>query len=732
LTPVASDDVRRRAVELRREIEHHAHLYYVLDRPEIGDADYDALLHELQDIEADHPELRTPDSPTQRVGGQPLEKFTQWRHLQAMLSLANARNPDELLAWNARNRRLLEAHGLGEAPMSYVTEPKIDGLAISLVYRDGMFERGATRGNGVIGEDVTANLRTIHAVPLRLAGLDRGEAVPVVIEVRGEVYLPLAAFEKLNETRAAAGKSTFANPRNSAAGSIRQLDPAVAAARPLDIWCYQIGYREGLEFESHWQSLEWLRSQGFRVNPGSARHETIEQVAVECAAWVDRRAEVDYDIDGVVVKVDEVALQRDLGEVAHDPRWAIAFKFAPTTAVTRLHSIEVNVGRTGVLTPFAVLEPVQVGGVTVERATLHNEDDIHRKDVRPGDDVIVQRAGDVIPQVVGPAIREEKGEQSVAAHEARAPWHMPERCPACDSKVVREEDEVAVRCPNRSCPAQLVEAVRHFVSRGAMDIDGVGDEAVWALHQAGLVANVADLYDLSLSRLADVPLFTRKAKGPDEDIVVPNRFAETLLASIEASKAQPFARVLFALGIRHVGGVTAQLLVEHFASLDELERASEAEIADVPGIGPVVATTVEQYLVDPHNRETLAKLRAHGLRFVEEAPQRAAGSLSGKTFVLTGALDTLSRVEAGERIAALGGKVGSSVSSRTDYVVAGASPGSKLAKAQKAGVAIIDEQALLAMLGEDGQGAGEGSGGRYAGEDSEPAAGEGGGAHNRA
>jgi DNA ligase (NAD+) len=705
VTPTATDDVRRRAADLRREIEHHAHLYYVLDRPEIGDADYDALLHELQDIEADYPELRTPDSPTQRVGGQPLEKFTQWRHLQAMLSLANARNPDELLAWNARNRRLLEAHGLGEAPMSYVTEPKIDGLAISLVYRDGVFERGATRGNGVIGEDVTTNLRTIHAVPLRLAGLDRDEAVPVVIEVRGEVYLPLAAFEKLNETRAAAGKSTFANPRNSAAGSIRQLDPAIAAARPLNIWCYQIGHREGLEFESHWQSLEWLRSQGFRVNPGSARHETIEQVAAECAAWVDRRAEVDYDIDGVVVKVDEVGLQRDLGEVAHDPRWAIAFKFAPTTAVTRLHSIEVNVGRTGVLTPFAVLEPVQVGGVTVERATLHNEDDIHRKDVRPGDDVIVQRAGDVIPQVVGPAIREEDGEQSVAAHEARPPWNMPERCPACDSKVVREEDEVAVRCPNRSCPAQSVEAVRHFVSRGAMDIDGVGDEAVWALHEAGLVANVADLYDLSLSRLADVPLFTRKDRGPDgQDIVVPNRFAEILLASIEASKAQPFARVLFALGIRHVGGVTAQLLVEHFASLDELERASEAEIAEVPGIGPVVAATVEQYLVDPHNRETLAKLRAHGLRFVEEAPQRAAGPLSGKTFVLTGTLDTLSRVEAGERIAALGGKVGSSVSSRTDYVVAGASPGSKLAKAQKAGVEIVDEQALLAMLGEGGEG----------------------------
>ncbi len=434
------------------------------------------------------------------------------------------------------------------------------------------------------------------------------------------MYLPLAAFERLNETRTAAGKSTFANPRNSAAGSIRQLDPAVAASRPLNIWCYQLGYREGLEV------AEPLAVARVAARAGLSREPRRRRATRRSSRWPPSAppgstgaAEVDYDIDGVVVKVDEVALQRDLGEVAHDPRWAIAFKFAPTTAVTRLHSIEVNVGRTGVLTPFAVLEPVQVGGVTVERATLHNEDDIHRKDIRPGDDVIVQRAGDVIPQVVGPATSEEEGEQSVAAHEARPHWSMPERCPACDSPVVREEGEVAVRCPNRSCPAQIVEAVKHFVSRGAMDIDGIGEEAVFALHEAGLVGNVADLYDLTLSRLADVPLFTRKAKGPDgQEIVVPNRFAEIVLASIEASKRQPFARVLFALGIRHVGGTTAQLLVEHFPSLDELERASEAEIAEVPGIGPVVAATVEQYLADPHNRETLAKLRAHGLRFVEE------------------------------------------------------------------------------------------------------------------
>jgi len=542
--------------------------------------------------------------------------------------------------------------------------------------------------------------------------------------VRGEGLLPIRDFERLNEEQAKKGAKLFANPRNAAAGSIRQLDPAIAAARPLNIWCYQLGYREGLDLASHWQSLEWLRDQGFRVNPASARHETIDEVVAECAAWADRRADVDYDIDGVVVKIDEFALQRDLGEVAHDPRWAIAFKFAPTTAVTRLHSIEVNVGRTGVLTPFAVLEPVQVGGVTVGLATLHNEDDIGRKDIRPGDDVIVQRAGDVIPQVVGPATSE-AGEQSVDAHEARPRWSMPERCPSCGSAVVREEGEVAVRCPNRSCPSQIVESIKHFVGRGEMDVDGLGEEAVIALHDAGLVGNVADLYDLTLSRLVDVPLFARKARDPDNnDIVVPNRFAETVLASLEASKRQPFARVLTALGIRHVGGTTAALLVEHFPSLEGLERASEVEIAEVPGIGPVVAATVEQYLADSHNRETLAKLRAHGLRFVEEAPQRVEGPLSGKTFVLTGTLDTLSRTEAGERIVALGGKVASSVSSRTDYVVAGANPGSKLAKAQKADVEIVDEQSFLAMLGGDAgtaggdAGAGDDEGGTAAGAQS--------------
>jgi len=686
------DEVRRRYDELRRSVEHHAYQYYVLDQPEIDDAEYDALFRELQALEEAHPELRTPDSPTQRVGGEPLKEFAQVRHLQPMLSLANARNIDELLAWDRRNRRLLEADGLGDVPLRYVTEPKIDGLAISLVYRDGVFDVGATRGNGRVGEDVTANLRTVHAVPLRLRARDRGQPAPSVVEVRGEVYLPLAGFERLNEQRAHEGLPTFANPRNAAAGSIRQLDPAVAASRPLSIWVYGIGYSEGFALDGHWAALMWLREQGFKVNPDVERHADIEAVIQACKRWGERRAALDFDIDGVVIKVDSFRMQDALGAVAHDPRWAIAFKFAPTTATTKLHAIEVNVGRTGVLTPFAVLEPVEVGGVTVKLATLHNEDDIHRKDIRPGDTVIIQRAGDVIPQVVGPLTQERTGAERV--------WTMPERCPSCGARVVREQGEVAVRCPNRSCPAQIVESIKHFVSKDAMDVDGLGEEAVTALHEAGLIANVADLYDLSRSKLVDVPLFSRKAKGPNgEDILVPGKIAEYVLTSLEASKRQPFARVLYALGIRHVGSVTAQALVEHFPSIDALEAATADEIARVPGVGTVVAEAVKDYLADERNQETLAKLRIHGLRFVEEAPQRAEGPLRGKTFVITGTLVSFSRAEARQRIEGLGGKVTDSVSKSTDYLVAGAGPGSKLAKARQVGVAVIGEDEFIELLG---------------------------------
>jgi len=707
---VSATEAAARAAELRAQLNRHAYLYYVLDAPEIDDAEYDELMRELQGLEAAHPELRTPDSPTQRVGGEPLERFAQVRHLEPLLSLANARNEDELRAWDARNRRLLEAAGLDD-DVHYVVEPKIDGLAISLTYRDGLFTVGATRGNGVVGEDVTANLRTIGSLPLRLFG----EAPPPVVEVRGEVYLPLSSFARLNEERTAQGLPTFANPRNAAAGSIRQLDPALAASRPLDLWCYGVGYREGLELGAHGEALEWLRAQGFRVNPHIATVASIDAAAEACRRWEERRAELDYDIDGAVVKVDAYRLQAALGAVAHDPRWAIAFKFAPTTATTRLLEIAVNVGRTGVLTPFAVLEPVAVGGVTVERATLHNEDDIRRKDVRPGDDVIVQRAGDVIPQVVGPVTGGdvEVGGRRVARSEYRTglpEWRMPVTCPSCGAEVVRETGEVAVRCPNRSCPAQIVESIKHFVSKGAMDIDGLGEEAVAALHAAGLIENVADLYGLSLGRLVDVPLFSRKAKGPNgEEIVVPGKIAENVLAALEASKQQPFARVLFALGMRHVGSVTAEALASHFGDIDALQAADAEALAAVPGIGPVVAEAVRQYLDDERNQQTLAALRAHGLRFAEEAATDAeARPLEGQTYVLTGRLETMTRGEAQARLEALGGRVGSSVTRATTAVVVGEDPGSKLEKARALGLAVLDEPAFLEMLetaGRQGQSA---------------------------
>ncbi len=712
-----SADAAARAAELRELLDHHAYLYYVLDRPEIDDARYDALYRELRELEASHPELVTPDSPTQRVGSAPLEKFEQVRHLEPMLSLANARSEEELLAWDQRNRRLLESRGLGEARVSYVVEPKIDGLAISLTYRDGLFVTGATRGNGEVGEDVTANLRTIGSLPLRLRGTG---PPPAVVEVRGEVYLPLAAFARLNEARVAEGLPAFVNPRNSAAGSIRQLDPRLAASRPLDVWCYAIGYSEGLELADHHSALEWLRAQGFRVNPGIVTAPDIEGVAAACRLWEERRGELDYDIDGAVVKVDQYELQAALGSVAHDPRWAIAFKFAPTTVVTRLHSIEVNVGRTGVLTPFAVLGPVFVGGVTVERATLHNEDDIRRKDIRPGDDVILQRAGDVIPQVVGPALdgmaeaEDERRVERSARHAALPEWAMPETCPACGSHVVREMDEVAVRCPNRSCPAQLVESIKHFVSKGAMDIEGLGEENVTTLFTKGHIVDVADIYGLADRRhsLMWLPGWSTKRtiRRGGQDVAVEvtgTRFLDKILAAVEQSKQQPFHRVLFALGIRHVGGVTAQAITGAFPTVDALLAADAGELAAVPGIGPVVAEAVVQHLADEHNRATLDKLRTAGLRLVEEVAPAAAGPLSGLTFVLTGRLPALSRGEAQALIEAAGGRVTGSVSRSTDYVLAGDDPGSKYAKAQSLGVRIIDEADLRRLLadhvpGDDG------------------------------
>ena len=662
----------KRAAELRKQLEYHGHRYYVLDDPEITDVEYDKLLNELRDLEAEHAELRTPDSPTQRVGGAPLDKFREIRHLQPMLSLANARNEEELAAWVVRSERYLARQGVEMGEVRFVTEPKIDGLAISLVYEDGLLVRGATRGNGEVGEDVTQNLRTIGAVPLRVEG------APPLLEVRGEIYLPLAAFAKLNEQRAADGEPTYANPRNTAAGSIRQLDPQLAASRPLSMWCYGIGALDGLEFESHHDSLEWLRDHGFRVNDGVEVHDTVDEVVGACRGWEERRHTLDFEIDGVVVKVDDLDLQRQLGVVGREPRGAIAWKFAPTTATTTLRDVAWNVGRTGHMVPFAVLEPVQVSGVTVGMATLHNEEDLKRKDVRKGDEVIVMRAGDVIPQVVSPTSKAQRRKR-------RSPQpEPPERCPACDTPTVKPEGGVWTICPNRaSCPGQVFQAVKHFV--GAMDIDGLGEENVRRFLDEGLIESFADIYDLTVERLTQLDRFAEISAG-------------NLVAAIDASREQPFERVLYGLGLPGIGYVNARNLARHLRSMDALLDASPEQLTEVEGMGPVLAATVHDTLAEDRVRELVAKLRGHGLRLEEEGPAPPAeGPLVGKTLVITGTLPSLSREEATRRIESAGGKVTGSVSKKTDYLLAGEDAGSKYAKAKDLGTEIIDEERLLEL-----------------------------------
>src|SRR3954449_12093510 len=565
--PVTSS--AERAAELREEIEHHNRLYYVQDEPEISDAEYDELLNELRAFEAENPDLITPESPTQRVGAAPLAKFQPARHPERMLSLANARNEEELLAWDKRIRNLL-AQERDEIDLEYVTEPKIDGLAISLVYRDGVLVRGATRGDGEIGEDVTQNLKTIRAIPLRI------EEPPPLIEVRGEVYYPLSAFAKLNEARAEAGEPVFANPRNSAAGSIRQLDPRLAASRPLNMWCYGIGATEGIEFDTHWEEMAWLREHGFKVSPDIELHEDTESMVRTCVGWEDRRDGLDYEIDGVVVKVNDIGVQRDLGVVGREPRAAIAWKFAPHTATTTLNKVMWNVGRTGHMVPFASLEPVQVSGVTVKLATLHNEEDLRRKDVRDGDEVIVMRAGDVIPQVVSPTPKAQKRKRRAK------PPEPPALCPACGTPTVKPEEGVWTICPNRSgCPGQVLQAVKHFV--GAMDIDGLGEENARRFLSEGLIESFADLYVLTVERLAELEGFAEIS-------------ARNLVEAIEQSKQQPFHLVLYALGIPGIGYVNARNLARHFRSMDALVAADEEALNEVEGVGPIMARTVHETL----------------------------------------------------------------------------------------------------------------------------------------
>jgi DNA ligase (NAD+) len=670
---VSAADVAARAKELREQLEYHAHRYYVLDDPEVGDDVYDRLLDELRGIEAEHPELASADSPTRRVGGEPVGRLEKVRHLEPMLSLGNVRSEEELRAWVERMRNHLAREGISEPAFTYVVEPKIDGLAISLLYRDGVLERGATRGNGEIGEDVTHNLRTIGAIPLRI------EDAPALVEVRGEVYMSLKDFTALNERRAEAGESTFMNPRNSAAGTIRQLDPADAAKRPLSIWCYQIGVSEGLSFTAHSQALEWLREHGFRVNGGIRLLGGEDEVVAQCLEWERRRGELDFEIDGVVVKVDDLELQRRLGSVGRDPRWAVAWKFPPTTAVTTLEKVMWNVGKFGDLRPYAVLAPVEVGGVTIRMATLHNEEDIVRKDLRAGEEVIVVRAGDVIPQVVSPA-------PHVVEAKRRPPLpHPPKRCPFCDTPTVKPEDSIFTQCPNPDCPARAWQLLKHFVSRGAMDIDGLGEKQVALLQEKGLVRTAADIYRLLEEQLLELEGFGELS-------------VRNLLAAIEASKQRPFARVLFALGIEEVGEVTGRNLAQRFRDIDALLAATPEQIAQTPGIGEKMAGAIRAQLDDERMRSLIAELRELGLCFHEDGPPPSEGPLAEKTLVLTGSLPELSREQATERILAAGGRVTGSVSKKTDYVVAGESPGSKLEKAERLGVSVLDEAGLLGLL----------------------------------
>jgi DNA ligase (NAD+) len=670
---VSARAVPARARELREALEHHAHRYYVLDDPEIADDAYDRLLDELREIERSHPELATADSPTRRVGGEPVGRLEKVQHLEPMLSLGNVRSEEELRAWVERMRNHLAREGIVDPEFTFVVEPKIDGLAISLIYRDGVLERGATRGNGLVGEDVTHNLRTIGAIPLHVAD------APALVEVRGEVYMSLRDFTALNERRAEAGESTFMNPRNSSAGTIRQLDPADAAKRPLSIWCYQVGVAEGLSFEKHSQALEWLARHGFRVNSGIRVLAGADEVIDQCLEWERRRGELDFEIDGVVVKVDDLELQRRLGSVGRDPRWAVAWKFAPTTAVTRLEKIMWNVGKFGDLRPYAVLEPVTVGGVTIRLATLHNEQDIVRKDIREGEEVIVVRAGDVIPQVISPA-------PHIAEREHRPPVpRPPDRCPFCNTKTVKPADSVFTQCPNLDCPARAWQLLKHFVSRGAMDIDGLGEKQVALLQEHGLVRTDADFYRLREEQLLELERFGELS-------------VRNLLAAIEASKQRPFARVLFALGIEEVGEVTARNLVQSFRDIDALLHASVEEIAQTSGVGDKMASSIRAQLDHERMRTLIEDLREVGLRFHEEGPPPSQGPLAGKTIVLTGTLPQLSREDATQRILAAGGRVTGSVSAKTDYLLAGDSPGSKLEKAERLGVAVLDEAGLLRLL----------------------------------
>jgi DNA ligase (NAD+) len=663
--------VEARIAELRDQVDYHLYRYHVLDEPEISDAEFDKLWDELIELEREHPDLQAPDSPTQRVGAPPSDKFAKVEHPTPMGSLEKVTTDEQLEKWHAD-----VVKRLGTDDVRYVTEPKIDGLSINLLYEDGVFVRGATRGDGSRGEDVTVNLKTIKAISMRMQ-LEDGESPPGLLEVRGEVYLPLSGFNELNERLVAEGKKPTPNPRNAAAGSLRQKDSSITAARPLSIWIHGLGRREGLPAEGHWDSLQWLRDHGFRTNPYAELHDSIESVAQACRDWEKRRIELDYEIDGLVIKVDSFAQQERLGALHQRPRWARAYKWAPMTAVTRLNKILIRVGRTGALNPWAMMEPVEVGGVTVSRATLHNEEDINRKEIREGDDVIVQRAGDVIPQIVGPAGPHRKGTKR---------FRMPKKCPLCATEIVKPEGEVMHRCPNRACPSRGLETLINWVE-GPADIEGVGEQTVRLLWEKGLVRSLPDLYRLTKDQLLDLEGFGELS-------------ASAAIDAIQGSKSVPFSRVLLGLNIPKLGWVLAQSLARHFGNVDKLLAASQEEVEEVDGFGPDRAEIIVEWFEDEQNRALVEELRSLGLRFeLGEEDKPKEGPLTGKTYVITGTLERWSREQAAAALEAAGAKVTNSVSAKTTALIVGEDPGaSKLTKAQKAGVEQLDEAALEKLL----------------------------------
>ena len=659
------ENAKERAEELRREINYHNYRYHVLDDPVISDEEYDRIMRELVKLEEKFPQLVTQDSPTQRVGAPPAEAFRPVRHRARMMSLDNVFDEEELRAFIHRVENQVGKTG-------YVCELKIDGAGIALTYENGIFTRGATRGDGVTGEDVTANLRTVKSLPLRLLGED---AVPY-LEIRGEVFMPKQAFLELNRQREEEGQPPFANPRNAAAGSLRQLDPRITASRNLHLICYEIGYCEGREFRTHQEVLEQISSWGFHVSDHWRPAAGVEEIVAFCQEWISRRDELAYEVDGAVVKVDPLGLRERLGATSKAPRWAVAYKFPAEEKTTRLLNIEINVGRTGALTPTAVLEPVFVGGSTVSRATLHNEDEIRRKGIKIGDVVLVHKAGDVIPEVIKPIMEMRDGTER--------DFIMPDRCPACGGRVYRPEGEVVARCVNVDCPARLFESILHFASRGAMDIEGLGPATIRELMDKGYVRSVEDIYYLEEEQLYNLTGFKDKA-------------VSNLMNAIRESKKRPLSRLLFALGIRHVGSHLAEVLAKRYRRMEELARAGEEELLTIAEVGPTVAESVRAFFEEPRNLELIRRLRQAGVN-MEEKVEEGPRHLEGLTFVLTGALSSMTREEAREAIEARGGRVSSGVSRKTDYVVAGTDPGSKYEKARELGVRIIGEEEFLSLL----------------------------------